>query len=78
MEVPCDIALPCATQNELNKEDAETLVKNGCICVAEGANMPSIPEAVEVFLETKSCSGLEKLLTQVVLQLQDSKCHKIL
>jgi len=49
----CDIALPCATQNELNKSEAEDLVSNGCICVAEGANMPSTPEAVEVFLATK-------------------------
>jgi glutamate dehydrogenase (NADP+) len=49
----CDIALPCATQNELNKSEAENLVSNGCICVAEGANMPSTPEAVEVFLATK-------------------------
>jgi glutamate dehydrogenase (NADP+) len=48
-EVKVDIALPCATQNELNKEDAENLVKNGCICVCEGANMPSTPEAIEVF-----------------------------
>ncbi|MBI9037780.1 MAG: NADP-specific glutamate dehydrogenase [Bacteroidales bacterium] len=56
-EVKCDVALPCATQNELNKEDAETLVKNGCICVAEGANMPSTPEAVEVFLENKILFG---------------------
>jgi len=56
-EVKCDVAIPCATQNELNKEDAETLVKNGCICVAEGANMPSIPEAVEVFLENKILFG---------------------
>ena len=52
-EVKCDIALPCATQNELNKEDAMNLVNNGCMCVAEGANMPSTPEAVEVFLEKK-------------------------
>ena len=52
-EVKCDVALPCATQNELNKEDALTLVKNGCMCVTEGANMPSTPEAVEVFLENK-------------------------
>jgi glutamate dehydrogenase (NADP+) len=51
--VKCDVALPCATQNELNKEDALMLVKNGCMCVAEGANMPSTPEAVEVFLENK-------------------------
>ena len=52
-EVKCDIALPCATQNELNKEDALALVKNGCICVSEGANMPSTPEAIEVFQENK-------------------------
>ena len=52
-EVKCDIALPCATQNELGKEDALTLVKNGVLCVAEGANMPSTPEAIEVFLEKK-------------------------
>jgi glutamate dehydrogenase (NADP+) len=47
--VQCDIALPCATQNELGKEDAELLVKNGIICVSEGANMPCTAEAVEVF-----------------------------
>jgi glutamate dehydrogenase (NADP+) len=52
-EVKCDIALPCATQNELGKEDALQLIKNGIQCVAEGANMPSTPEAVEVFLENK-------------------------
>ncbi len=56
-EVKCDVALPCATQNELNKEDAEALVKNGCMCVAEGANMPSTPEAVEVFQENKILFG---------------------
>ena len=56
-EVKCDIALPCATQNELNKQDAENLVKNGVLCVAEGANMPSTPEAVEVFLENKVLFG---------------------
>ena len=49
--VPAEIALPCATQNELDGEDARTLVKNGVICVAEGANMPSTLEAVDVFLE---------------------------
>ncbi|PKM31960.1 MAG: NADP-specific glutamate dehydrogenase [Gammaproteobacteria bacterium HGW-Gammaproteobacteria-11] len=47
----CDIAMPCATQNELNAEDARTLVKNGCVAVAEGANMPSTLEAVDVFHE---------------------------
>lgn len=52
-EVKCDIALPCATQNELNEEEAKTLVANGCICVAEGANMPSTPEAVTVFTDAK-------------------------
>ncbi|WP_073339261.1 NADP-specific glutamate dehydrogenase [Clostridium grantii] len=50
-EVPCDIALPCATQNEINKEQAEILVKNGCIAVGEGANMPSTLEAIDVYLE---------------------------
>ena len=49
----CDVALPCATQNELNGEEAKTLLANGCMCVAEGANMPSTPEAVEAFLEAK-------------------------
>jgi glutamate dehydrogenase (NADP+) len=48
-QVPCDVALPCATQNELPGRDARTLVANGCIAVAEGANMPATPEAVEVF-----------------------------
>ncbi len=47
--VPCDVALPCATQNELDGDAAKVLVANGCIAVAEGANMPSTPEAVEVF-----------------------------
>ena len=53
----CDIALPCATENEINGEDAKTLVKNGCICVAEGANMPTTPEGVEVFLKNKALYG---------------------
>jgi glutamate dehydrogenase (NADP+) len=52
-EVKVDIALPCATQNELDGKEAKLLVKNGCICVAEGANMPSTPEAIEVFLSNK-------------------------
>ena len=52
-EVKCDVALPCATQNELNEEEAKMLVANGCICVAEGANMPSTPEAVIVFNKAK-------------------------
>jgi glutamate dehydrogenase (NADP+) len=52
-EVKCDIALPCATQNELNEDEAKTLVANGCFCVAEGANMPTTPEAVIVFQNAK-------------------------
>ena len=52
-EIHCDIALPCATQNELNGQDAKTLVANGVSCVAEGANMPSTPEAIKVFQDAK-------------------------
>ncbi|EID76660.1 NADP-specific glutamate dehydrogenase [Imtechella halotolerans] len=52
-EVSCDVALPCATQNELNGDEAVILVSNGCICVSEGANMPSTPEAIEVFQKSK-------------------------
>ncbi|MGN0227138.1 MAG: NADP-specific glutamate dehydrogenase [Paludibacteraceae bacterium] len=51
--VPCDIAMPCATQNEIEKADAEELIKNGCFCVTEGANMPSTPEAIAVFQNAK-------------------------
>ena len=81
----CTIALPSATQNELNGEDAEALMKNGCIAVSEGANMPSTPEAVEVFLKNKilyapgkaanaggvSVSGLE--MTQNAIKLSWSR-----
>ncbi len=52
-EVACEVALPCATQNELNQDEAKMLVDNGCICVAEGANMPSTPDAVIVFQKAK-------------------------
>jgi glutamate dehydrogenase (NADP+) len=55
--VKCDVALPSATQNEITGEDARTLVKNGCICVSEGANMPTVPEGVDVFLEAKTLYG---------------------
>jgi glutamate dehydrogenase (NADP+) len=51
--VACDIALPCATQNELDKTEAQSLVDNGCMCVGEGANMPSTPAAIEVFQKSK-------------------------
>jgi len=53
----CDVALPCATQNEISEEEAKMLVKNGCICVSEGANMPSEPGAVDVFLSDKILFG---------------------
>ncbi len=58
--IPCDIALPCATQNELDGAAAKTLVQNGCFAVGEGANMPSTPEAVEVFLKHKTIYGPAK------------------
>ena len=51
--IKCDIAIPCATQNELGKEDAISLIKNGCIAVGEGANMPCTPDAVEQFIKNK-------------------------
>ncbi len=55
--VKCDVALPCATQNEISAKDAETLIKNGCICIAEGANMPSEPEAIDIYLKNKILYG---------------------
>ncbi len=55
--IKCDIALPCATQNEINKEDAQALVKNGCICVSEGANMPSDADAIDVFISNNILFG---------------------
>ena len=51
--VKCDIALPCATQNELNGDEAKTLIANGCMCISEGANMPSMPEAIHEFQKSK-------------------------
>jgi glutamate dehydrogenase (NADP+) len=56
-EIPCHIALPCATQNELTGKDAQRLVKNGCVAVAEGANMPTTPEGVRVFLDNGIAYG---------------------
>ncbi len=58
--IPCDIALPCATQNDISKADAELLAMNGCYCVSEGANMPSTPEAIEVFFAHKMLYGPAK------------------
>lgn len=52
-KIACDIALPCATQNEIGEDDAETLVKGGCFCVVEGANMPTRPEAIAVFQKSR-------------------------
>jgi len=51
--IKCDIALPCATQNELNEKDAKALISNGCICVSEGANMPCNPDAIKIFKSNK-------------------------
>jgi len=58
--VPCNIALPCATENEIDQASAKTLVKNGCIAVGEGANMPSTPEAIKVFLDAAVSFGPAK------------------
>jgi glutamate dehydrogenase (NADP+) len=88
--IPCQIALPCATQNEVSGNDAQTLVDNGCICVGEGANMPSTPEAVEVFLGKKilfgpgkaanaggvSVSGLEMSQNSIRLQWTNAEVDK--
>ncbi|MCA1796836.1 MAG: NADP-specific glutamate dehydrogenase, partial [Geobacteraceae bacterium] len=56
-EIPCDVAMPSATQNEINGKDATILVKNGCIAVGEGANMPTTPEGIRVFLDAKIFYG---------------------
>lgn len=58
--IKCDIALPCATQNEVNGEDAKKLAANGCFCVSEGANMPSTPEAIDVYFESNMLYGPAK------------------
>jgi glutamate dehydrogenase (NADP+) len=59
-QIPCDIALPCATQNELEGQDAADLIKNGCVCVAEGANMPSTLDAMHKFLDARILFGPAK------------------
>ncbi|GGK45837.1 glutamate dehydrogenase [Planomonospora parontospora subsp. parontospora] len=59
-EVPCEVAMPSATQNELTGRDAETLVRNGCVAVGEGANMPTMPEGIRVFREAGVAFGLGK------------------
>jgi len=55
--IKCDVAMPNATENEINEEDARTLIKNGCYCISEGANMPSVPGAVDAYLEAKILYG---------------------
>jgi len=55
--IKCDVALPCATQNEVNGEEAQTLVNNGCYCISEGANMPSSPDAISVYIDSKILYG---------------------
>ena len=55
--IKCDVAMPNATENEINEEDARTLIKNGCFVISEGANMPSTPGAIEVFLDAKILYG---------------------
>ena len=52
-DIPCEIALPCATQNELNEKNAKSLINNGCVCISEGANMPCTPGAISVFRKNK-------------------------
>jgi glutamate dehydrogenase (NADP+) len=56
-EIPCQVAMPSATQNEINGKDAATLVKNGCIAVGEGANMPTTPEGIDIFIKAKIAYG---------------------
>ena len=55
--VKCDVAFPSATENEIDKDDAESLMKNGCYVVSEGANMPSTPEAIEIYMDKKILYG---------------------
>ena len=56
-EIECQVALPCATQNEINREDAKALVNNNCYCIGEGANMPTQPQGIKVFLESEVLYG---------------------
>ena len=62
-EIPCDVALPCATQNELDEGDAKKLIENGCMAVGEGANMPCTPEAIHAFLESSIAFGPAKAVS---------------
>jgi glutamate dehydrogenase (NADP+) len=79
-ENPCQIAMPCATQNEINGKDAKTLVQNGCIGVAEGANMPTTPEGINVFLDAGIAFGPGKAanaggVATSALEMQQNACR---
>jgi glutamate dehydrogenase (NADP+) len=79
-EIPCQIAMPCATQNEINGKDAKTLVQNGCIAVAEGANMPTTPEGVKVFQDAGISFGPGKAanaggVATSALEMQQNACR---
>ncbi|WP_136515368.1 NADP-specific glutamate dehydrogenase [Geomonas edaphica] len=79
-EIPCQVAMPSATQNEINGKDAATLIKNGCIAVGEGANMPTTPEGVKVFLEAGIAYGPGKAanaggVATSALEMQQNACR---
>ncbi len=79
-EIPCQVAMPSATQNEINGKDAATLVKNGCIAVGEGANMPTTPEGVKIFLDSKIAYGPAKAanaggVATSALEMQQNACR---
>jgi glutamate dehydrogenase (NADP+) len=79
-EIPCQVAMPSATQNEINGKDAATLVKNGCIAVGEGANMPTTPEGIKVFLDAKIAYGPGKAanaggVATSALEMQQNACR---
>jgi glutamate dehydrogenase (NADP+) len=79
-EIPCQVAMPSATQNEINGRDALALVKNGCIAVGEGANMPTAPEGIKVFLDAKIAYGPGKAanaggVATSALEMQQNACR---
>ena len=79
-DIPCQVAMPSATQNEINGKDAKTLVKNGCIAVGEGANMPTTPEGVKIFLDAKIAYGPGKAanaggVATSALEMQQNACR---
>jgi glutamate dehydrogenase (NADP+) len=79
-EIPCQVAMPSATQNEINGKDAKTLVENGCIAIGEGANMPTTPEGVKIFLEAGIAYGPGKAanaggVATSALEMQQNACR---